>query len=101
MMCCFTCLLTSPGASAHSAAQPVVCPGGEAPGKGRVVEVTHKVVVGETQQVEALLMASTTSTTIHTSLVERDHLSWREHHRRLTRKTIAFSKELQWLKKHL
>jgi len=69
--------------------------------KGRVVEVTHKIIFGEAQQIEALLAASATSTTINTSFVERDNLNWREHNRRLTRKTIAFSKELPWLEKQL
>ena len=67
--------------------------------RGCVVEVTHKVVFGEVQQVEALLATSVTSMTINTSFVARDHLSWREHNRRLTRKTIAFSKALPWLEK--
>jgi IS1 family transposase len=66
---------------------------------GRVVEVTHQVVFGEVSQVEALLATSATSMTINTSFVERDNLSWREHKRRLTRKTIAFSKALPWLEK--
>ena len=69
--------------------------------RGRVVEVTHQVVFGEVQQVEALLATSATSTTINTSFVERENLSGREHNRRLTRKTIAFSKELPWLEKQL
>lgn len=69
--------------------------------KGRVVEVMHKVVFGEAQQIEALLAASASSTTINTSFVERENLSWREHNRRLTRKTIAFSKALPWLEKQL
>jgi hypothetical protein len=68
--------------------------------KGRVVEVTHKIIFGEVQQIEALLMASATSTMINTSFVEREPLTWREHTRRLTRKTLAFSKELPWLEKH-
>jgi len=65
--------------------------------RGRGVEVTQKVVCGEGQQVAARLATSATSTAIHTSVVARDHLSWREHHRRLTRKTLAFSTELPWL----
>ena len=64
--------------------------------RGRGVEVTHKVVFGEAQQVEALLATSATRTTINTSVVEREHLSWRAHNRRLTRKTIACSKALPW-----
>jgi IS1 family transposase len=69
--------------------------------KGHVVGVTHKVVFGEVQQVEALLATSVTSRAINTSFVEREHLTCREHTRRLTRKTLAFSKELPWLEKHL
>ena len=69
--------------------------------KGRVVEVTHKIIFGEAQQIKALLAASAPSTTINTSVVERDNLHWREHHRRLTRKTSACSKALPWLEKHL
>jgi IS1 family transposase len=67
--------------------------------RGRVVGVTHTVVLGEGQQVEALRAPSATSMTSNTSFVERDHLRWREHHRRLTRQTIALSKALPWLEK--
>jgi hypothetical protein len=49
--------------------------------KGRVVEVTQEVTFGAAQQIEALLAASAPSTTINTSFVEREHLSWREHNR--------------------
>jgi hypothetical protein len=67
--------------------------------KGRVVEVTRKMVWGSADEIQARLAASTTSTTINTSFVERDNLAWREHHRRLARKTTAFSKELPWMEK--
>jgi IS1 family transposase len=66
---------------------------------GRVVAVTHTVVLGEVPQVEALLATSATRMTIHTRFVERDHLRWREHHRRLTRQPIAFSTERPGLEK--
>ena len=69
--------------------------------RGRGVEVTQKVVFGEAQQVEALLATSATRTTINTSVVEREHLSWRAHNRRLTRKTIACSKALPWWEQQL
>ncbi|MBI4836658.1 MAG: helix-turn-helix domain-containing protein, partial [Candidatus Abawacabacteria bacterium] len=42
---------------------------------------------------------STNSTTINTSFVERDNLTWRERNRRLTRKTTGFSKDLTWMEK--
>jgi len=65
--------------------------------KGRVVAVTRKIILGEADEISARLAASTTSTTINTSFVERDNLTWREHNRRLTRKTAGFSKELPWM----
>jgi len=67
--------------------------------KGRVVEVTRKIVWGQADELQARWAASTTRTMINTRFVERDNLTWREHHRRLTRKTIAFSKELPWMEK--
>ena len=69
--------------------------------KGRVVDVTHKVVFGETARIQAVLQASSASTTINTSFVERDNLTCRQHNRRLTRKTTGFSKELPWFEKQL
>jgi len=69
--------------------------------KGRVVEVTRKIVWGSADEIQARLAVSPTSTTINTSFVERDNLAWREHNRRLTRKTTAFSKELPWMEKQL
>jgi hypothetical protein len=69
--------------------------------KGRVVEVTRKMVWGSADELQARLAASATSTTINTSFVERDNLAWREHNRRLARKTTAFSKELSWMEKQL
>jgi hypothetical protein len=67
--------------------------------RGRVVEVTQKGVFGEVQPVEALRATSAPRRTIHPSFVERDHLRWREHNRRLTRQPIAFSTALPWLEK--
>jgi IS1 family transposase/transposase-like protein len=69
--------------------------------KGRVVEVTRKIVFGDADEIDARLAASPSSTTINTSFVERDNLSWREHNRRLTRKSSGFSKELPWMEKQL
>ena len=69
--------------------------------KGRVVEVTRKIIWGDADEINARLAASTTSTMINTSFVERDNLAWREHNRRLTRKAMGFSKELPWMEKQL
>lgn len=68
---------------------------------GQVVDVTHKVIFGEAARIEALLKDSPASATINTSFVERDNLTSRQHNRRLTRKTNAFSKELPWFEKQL
>jgi len=46
--------------------------------KGRVVGVTHKIIFGAAQQIEALLPASAINTTINTSVVEREHQSLRQ-----------------------
>lgn len=69
--------------------------------KGRVVEVTRKIVFGEAEEIEARLAASESSQTINTSFVERQNLTLRQANRRLTRKTNGFSKELPWLEKQL
>ncbi|KAF0250039.1 MAG: hypothetical protein FD167_550 [bacterium] len=67
--------------------------------KGRVVEVTRKVIFGDAESINSRLDESTSSTTINTSFVERDNLTCRERNRRLTRKTTGFSKELTWMEK--
>jgi IS1 family transposase len=69
--------------------------------RGHVVAVDHKVVCGDAERMAALLAMLPTSATINTSVVEREHLAFRHHHRRLTRKTNGFSKELPWLEKQL
>ena len=69
--------------------------------KGRVVEVTRQIVFGDADAIDRQLAASSTSNAINTSFVERDNLTWRQHNRRLTRKTTAFSKELPWMEKQL
>lgn len=69
--------------------------------RGRVVAVSRKLVFGADPQLVAALSASSASTTINTSFVERTNLTLRQHNRRLTRKTNGFSKELPWLEKQL
>ena len=68
---------------------------------GAVVAVTTKTVFGTDEAVQARLATLPTSTMINTSFVERDNLTLRQHNRRLTRKTNAFSKELPWFEKQL
>ena len=69
--------------------------------RGHVVAVDHKVVFGDAERIAALLAMLPTSATINTSFVERENLAFRQHNRRLTRKTNGFSKELPWLEKQL
>lgn len=69
--------------------------------RGHVVEVNRKIVFGSEDDLAVCLAASPASTTVNTSFIERDNLSWRTHNRRLTRKTLGFSKHLGWLETQL
>ena len=69
--------------------------------RGRVVEVTTKVVFGTEDAIQARLDASTVSETINTSFVERNNLTCRQCNGRLSRKVLSFSKDLTWMEKHL
>jgi IS1 family transposase len=69
--------------------------------KGPVVEVTRQIVFGDADAIDSQLAASSTSSTSNTSFVERDNLTWRQHKRRLRRKTTAFSKQIPWKEKQL
>jgi hypothetical protein len=68
---------------------------------GRVVQVKTRVVFGDAQTVAAYLQISPVSEVINTSFVERDNLTQRQSNRRLTRRTIGFSKEIEWFEKQL
>jgi len=61
--------------------------------KGRVVEVTRKLVYGNTYQLEAALAASTVSKTVNTSFIERYNGTDRHFNARKVRDTYAFSKD--------
>jgi IS1 family transposase len=69
--------------------------------KGRVVNVTTRIVYGSAAQVEAALHASPVSRTINTSGVERNNLTVRQHARRLGRRVNAFSKAPDYLEHQL
>ena len=69
--------------------------------RGRVVEITKKVVFGDKKAIQTCLSASTTSKTINTSFVERNNLTCRQSNGRLSRKVLSFSKDLTWMEKHL
>lgn len=63
---------------------------------GRVVEVTRRVIFGESTQVQAeaaaLRRANGRPGQINTAYIERDNLTLRQELRRLARKTLGFSK---------
>jgi IS1 family transposase len=69
--------------------------------RGRVVQVTTRIVYGSESQVIAALKASPVSTTINTSGVERNNLTIRQYSRRMGRKVNAFSKERDYLEHQL
>ena len=65
--------------------------------KGRVENVTHEVIFGTQQALEAYLARSPVSSQINTAFVERENGTMRHHNRRFVRRTLAFSKEALWM----
>ena len=69
--------------------------------RGRVVNVTTRIVYGTEEQIKRALQNSPVSRTINTYGVERNNLTIRQHSRRLTRKVNAFSKDRDYLEHQL
>lgn len=65
--------------------------------KGKVVEVSTEIVFGDENEIEKIIESSPVSNTINTTLTERNNLTVRERNRRLTRKTLGFSKKRRLL----
>jgi IS1 family transposase len=63
--------------------------------KGRVVDIKVKVIYGSWEQIQKKLEESSVSKNVNVAFVERCHLSRRQFNRRLTRRTLGFSKKLQ------
>ena len=61
--------------------------------KGRVVEVTTRVIFGTAATVAAALEASAASRTVNTAFVERHNGTDRNRNARKVRKTYCFSKD--------
>lgn len=69
--------------------------------RGRIINVTTRIVYGSEEQVQAALQNSPVSTVINTYGVERNNLTVRQHSRRLGRKVNAFSKDRDYLEHQL
>ena len=63
--------------------------------------MTTRLVYGTEQQLRTFLRTSPVSKTVNTYGVERNHLTVRQHSRRLGRKVNAFSKKRVYLKYQL
>ena len=61
--------------------------------KGRVVKVETRVVFGSEKRIKQILRDSPVSKSINTSFIERNGLTLRHQSRRLSRKTLCFSKQ--------
>lgn len=100
-------LYTTDEHGAYEKALEAVMPGGRADvkygtvkktrEKGRVVHIETTVVMGEMEQIQAVLAESPVSSCINTSFVERFNLSARQETRRCQRKTLGFSKDPEML----
>jgi len=69
--------------------------------RGRVVNVTTRIVYGTEEQVRTALHDSPVSQVINTYGVERNNLTIRQHSRRMGRKVNAFSKDRDYLEYQL
>ncbi len=58
-----------------------------------MIRVGSDVVFGDESKIKEMLKRSPVSCCINTTFVERNNLTMRERNRRLTRKTMGFSKE--------
>ncbi|PIU62504.1 MAG: hypothetical protein COS84_10360 [Armatimonadetes bacterium CG07_land_8_20_14_0_80_40_9] len=63
--------------------------------KGRVISIEVKVVFGKEEEIYQFLEESPVSNQINVSFVERNNLSLRHYNKRLSRRTMAFSKKLE------
>jgi len=65
--------------------------------KGRVVRIETRLIYGSWEAVNRILEESPVSRSVNMAFVENSNMVSRHHNRRLTRKTISFSKEKECL----
>jgi len=63
--------------------------------KGRVVDIKVKVIFGNIERIKNKIERSPVSKNVNIAFIERSHLSRRQFNRRLSRKTLGFSKKLE------
>jgi IS1 family transposase len=69
--------------------------------KGRVVNITEKIVFGTAHMLQDYLDRSPVSQHLNTAFVERHNGTMRHQNRRFTRKTISFSKKDYYMERQL
>jgi len=65
--------------------------------KGRVVKVETRIVFGSEKKIKQILRDSPVSRKVNTSFTERNNLTLRHQSKRLSRKTLCFSKQKRML----
>ncbi len=68
---------------------------------GRVVEVRRRIIFGTEGDINVIIKASGCGSQINTAYVERSNLTMRQNVGRLVRKTLSFSKNEHYLKRHI
>ena len=68
---------------------------------GRVVEVRRRIIFGTEGDIRIILKASGCGTQVNTAYVERNNLTMRQNVGRLVRKTLSFSKNVHYLRRHI
>jgi len=68
---------------------------------GRVVEVRRRIIFGTAGDIAVIIKASGCGSQINTAYVERNNLTRRQNVGRLVRKTLSFSKSVDYLQRHI
>jgi hypothetical protein len=66
--------------------------------KGRVVEVSRRIVFGQSEAIAQVIEAGGFGSQVNTAYVERNNLTMRQSNGRLVRKALSYSKDADLLK---